>query len=105
MICASAPGSIMITGEHAVVYGHKAIVAAVEQRISVTLTPRQDDQVRITSESLTRLSPRCLILPLAGRISSSWPQSRCSRKSFPAGLTCRSSHKLTQRSDLGLPPP
>lgn len=50
MICASAPGSIMITGEHAVVYGHNAIVAAVEQRISVTLTPRQDDQVRITSE-------------------------------------------------------
>lgn len=50
MIHATAPGSIMITGEHAVVYGHKAIVAAIEQRISVTLTPRSDRLIRITSE-------------------------------------------------------
>ena len=50
MIRASAPGSVMITGEHAVVYGHKAIVAAIEQRIFVTLTPRDDRQVQIQSE-------------------------------------------------------
>ncbi|CUI60545.1 mevalonate kinase family protein [Cognatishimia activa] len=50
MIRASAPGSIMITGEHAVVYGHRAIVAAVEQRILVSLTPRADRTVTITSE-------------------------------------------------------
>lgn len=40
----------MITGEHAVVYGHKAIVAAVEHRVYVTLTPRSDQQVVIRSE-------------------------------------------------------
>ncbi|WP_194287116.1 mevalonate kinase family protein [Tritonibacter aquimaris] len=50
MIKASAPGSIMITGEHAVVYGHKAIVAAIEQRVFVTLTPRDDQRVVIRSE-------------------------------------------------------
>lgn len=49
-IIASAPGSIMITGEHAVVYGHRAIVAAVEQRITVTLTPREDNALRLRSE-------------------------------------------------------
>jgi len=49
MIRASAPGSIMITGEHAVVYGHKAIVAAVEQRITVELSPRADRIVTVTS--------------------------------------------------------
>lgn len=49
MIRASAPGSIMITGEHAVVYGHRSIVAAVEQRITVALTPRPDRFVTIRS--------------------------------------------------------
>lgn len=49
MIRASAPGSIMITGEHAVVYGHRAIVAAVEQRITADLTPRSDRIVTIRS--------------------------------------------------------
>ncbi len=46
----SAPGSVMITGEHAVVYGHKSIVAAIEQRIHVYLSPRQDDKIFISSE-------------------------------------------------------
>jgi mevalonate kinase len=49
-ITASAPGSIMITGEHAVVYGHRAVVAAVEQRVTVTLTERADRMVRIVSQ-------------------------------------------------------
>lgn len=49
MIRASAPGSIMITGEHAVVYGHKAIVAAIEQRITVELIPREDRAITISS--------------------------------------------------------
>lgn len=34
----SAPGSMMVTGEHAVVYGHPAIVCAIEQRIQVTVS-------------------------------------------------------------------
>ncbi|MEM1342869.1 MAG: galactokinase family protein, partial [Pseudomonadota bacterium] len=29
----SAPGSVMITGEHAVVAGYRAIVCAIDQRI------------------------------------------------------------------------
>ncbi len=50
MIRTSAPGSIMITGEHAVVYGSRAIVAAIEQRLTVTLTPRKDREVTISSQ-------------------------------------------------------
>lgn len=49
-ITVSAPGSIMITGEHAVVYGHRAIVAAIAQRITVTLRRRDDGRVTIRSE-------------------------------------------------------
>ncbi|MBL3571560.1 hypothetical protein BV509_17220 [Rhodovulum sulfidophilum] len=46
----SAPGSIMITGEHAVVYGHAAIVAAVEQRITIEVTPLAERQLQILSD-------------------------------------------------------
>lgn len=50
MIKVSVPGSVMITGEHAVVYGSRAIVAAVEQRLTLHLRPREDRRVSIHSE-------------------------------------------------------
>lgn len=49
MITTSAPGSLMIMGEHAVLAGHDAIVAAIDKRITVKLYPREDKQVRIAS--------------------------------------------------------
>lgn len=45
----SAPGNTMLMGEHAVLFGHRAIVCAVSQRMSVTLTPRDDNVVSIES--------------------------------------------------------
>ncbi|MEM1371226.1 MAG: hypothetical protein AAGG72_03240 [Pseudomonadota bacterium] len=49
-VTVSAPGSIMITGEHAVVHGYVAIVAAIDQRISVTVTRRSDRHLRLNSD-------------------------------------------------------
>lgn len=49
-LIASAPGSVMITGEHAVVYGHPAIVCAIEQRVTVRLTPLDAPELHIASE-------------------------------------------------------
>ncbi len=45
----SAPGSIMLMGEHAVLFGHRAIACAVDKRIHLVLTPRADQQVIIQS--------------------------------------------------------
>ena len=45
----SAPGSVMITGEHAVVYGYPAIVCAVDQGVSVEIRHRADRLVKIVS--------------------------------------------------------
>jgi len=48
----SAPGSIMLLGEHAVLHGYPALVCAINRRLRVTLTPRPDDQIHIHSDRL-----------------------------------------------------
>ncbi|MBV9576806.1 MAG: mevalonate kinase [Gammaproteobacteria bacterium] len=47
---ASAPGSLMLLGEYAVLSGKPALVCAVDKRITVTLTPRVDKQIEIHSD-------------------------------------------------------
>ena len=49
-ILVSAPGSTLVTGEHAVIYGAPSVVAAVEQRATVCLTHRSEPTVSISSQ-------------------------------------------------------
>lgn len=48
-ITTSAPGSLMLLGEHAVLHGHRALVCAINRRITVHLFPLEEDAVRIAS--------------------------------------------------------
>lgn len=48
----SAPGSLMLLGEYAVLFGKPALVCAVDKRIHVTLSPRTDTRVHIHSPTL-----------------------------------------------------
>jgi len=48
-IRASAPGSLMLLGEHAVLHGYAALVAAVDRRIRVTGTPLAAPRLEIIS--------------------------------------------------------
>ena len=45
----SVPGSIMLMGEHAVLFGHRALACAVDKYIHLILTPRNDRLVVIDS--------------------------------------------------------
>ncbi len=47
---ASAPGSLMLLGEYAVLHGKQALVCAIDQRIEVILTPRTDKKIFIESD-------------------------------------------------------
>lgn len=47
---ASAPGKLMILGEHGVLAGSHCLVAAVDKRISVKLRPRSDQQAHIKTD-------------------------------------------------------
>jgi mevalonate kinase len=46
---ASAPGSLMLLGEYAVLEGRKALVCAVDKRITVFLSPRSDTEISVAS--------------------------------------------------------
>lgn len=46
---ASAPGSLMLLGEYAVLYGKHALVCAVDKRVTVTLTPELTEEIEIYS--------------------------------------------------------
>ncbi len=52
LVEASAPGSLMLLGEHAVLHGKHALVCAVNQRMIVSLQSREDKQIKITSPAL-----------------------------------------------------
>ena len=45
----SAPGSLMVLGEHAVLRGYPCLVAAVHHRVRVSLLPRNDGLVSLSS--------------------------------------------------------
>jgi mevalonate kinase len=49
LIKASAPGSLMLLGEYAVLHNKTAIVCAIDKRITVILSPRLDRQITIDS--------------------------------------------------------
>lgn len=52
---ASAPGSLMLLGEHAVLHGKQAIVCAINQRLSVSLQPTADKAIAIKDTRLGSL--------------------------------------------------
>ena len=63
-ITATAPGKLMLMGEHAVVYGYPCLVTAVDLRYTVTLTPTSDNTVTIQTQQLAQ--PRAVTLAEAG---------------------------------------
>jgi mevalonate kinase len=46
---ASAPGSLMLLGEYAVLYGKHALACAIDKRIYVTITPNMSNRITIHS--------------------------------------------------------
>jgi mevalonate kinase len=49
-IIVSAPAKVHLSGEHSVVYGQPALLAAINKRLFVTLEPERDGLVKVKSE-------------------------------------------------------
>ncbi len=52
MVKASAPGKLMLFGEHAVVYGKPCIATAVDCRISVDIKERKDEKITLSAPDI-----------------------------------------------------
>lgn len=52
MVKASAPGKLMLFGEHAVVYGRPCIVTAVNHRMSVSIDKRNDENIIVNAPEM-----------------------------------------------------
>jgi mevalonate kinase len=48
-ITTSAPGSLMLLGEHAVLHGKRALVCAINRRITIRLSPVTDRSIHVIS--------------------------------------------------------
>lgn len=52
-IKATAPGKLMLIGEHAVIYNHPCLVTAVDRRLSVSVTETQSGKIEIDAPQVS----------------------------------------------------
>lgn len=95
----SAPGSIMITGEHAVVAGHSAIVCAIAQRIRIAVTPLATQEVQITSAIAPDLIAPLAKLPQGGPYR--FVLAALAKHSAPVGLRLEITSEIDPTLGLG----
>jgi len=53
IISTSAPGKLLLMGDHAVVYGGPCLVTAISERMTVTISPSPDDQVHFATPGIS----------------------------------------------------
>lgn len=93
----SAPGSLMLLGEYAVLNGKNALVCAIDKRIHVTIIPRKDNQLYIHS-ALGQY--RGSIHPIRIESPLEFVLTTLQSKSLPTG--CEIIIEAEFASDLGL---
>lgn len=90
----------MLMGEHAVLHGRHALVCAVDRRLSVTLTPRPDDRVRIASVLGEDEAPLDA-LPLRDPFRFIWASLRSAPDGLPSGCDLSVQSDFSDRIGFG----
>lgn len=98
----SVPGSFMVMGEHAVLWGKGALVCAIDKRIEILLQPRNDQQVVLHSDQFPSFT--CTLTSLQSQHRHDGPILQILKsyqKSIPSGLEITISGSLTPGIGLG----
>lgn len=96
---ASAPGNLMLLGEYAVLHDKTAIVCAIDKRIEVTLSVRQDQQITIHS-SLGKHNTSINELSITPPFEFILATLKTKKKQLPSGCDIIINAQL--QSDVGL---
>jgi len=96
---ASAPGSLFIAGEHAVLVGYPALVATIDKQIHAKLELRSDREIHISSsfgELITSLDELSVVSPLQFVLTTikKWHENHTILSGFNLHLTSEFSHKM-----------
>jgi len=96
----AVPGSIMLMGEHAVLFGHRALACAVDRYIHITLTPRTDDRLVIDS-ALAQYDAPLSALTDEPALSFVLAAARKQADALPGGVTLKIESEFSHTVGLG----
>jgi mevalonate kinase len=96
-----APGSVMLFGEHAVLAGEPAMVAALDQYITVTLEKRADEVIEITSNTFPPYTTHLKKLTLAKPYTFVLACLMQQKQKITQGLTIRIDSSIDPTLGLG----
>jgi len=89
MIIEKAPGKLFLAGEYAVTNtGQTSIILAIDRYITVTLTERTDDSIRLSNEDFTSLSVELIDLPTL-KLAGNWSLGLRTLQVVDAYLKCK----------------
>jgi mevalonate kinase len=98
---ASAPGSLMLLGEYAVLHGKHALVCAVDKRMTVTLAPRADKQITISSAALGDFSTDISRLAVVAPFQFILATLKTFQKKLPSGCDLTVTSEFSDKIGFG----
>jgi mevalonate kinase len=91
MITVSAPGKLLLMGEHAVVYGYPSIVTAMESRLSVSVEKSDSNEVLIDAP---QVSDTRFVSAVLEKVKTNWKEN-------VAGITLHTQSQFSSRVGFG----
>jgi mevalonate kinase len=101
MIKVSAPGSLMIMGEHAVLHGYSALAMAINKRLNIQITPRNDRKFLIHASTLGNYQGHLDTLPIEPPFHFALKTLEFFQSQLPCGINIDIQSEIDPKKGLG----